>query len=103
MLAGGVAAAAGLALTLYGIGSAPVEPPTPKPGLSDPSPVEVNLTPTGVQTLQSRLGAACDAASIPALLIAGDRTVGPWDVVTIPTGDCESVRVIITAELGTVG
>lgn len=103
VLAGGVAAAAGLALTLYGIGSGPADAPTPGPILSDPSPVTVSLTPVGVQMLQPRLGSGCDGATVPALLIAGDRTDGPWDIVTLPRTGCSVIRVTVTPEVGTVG
>lgn len=103
VLLGGIAAAVGLGLTLYGIGGEPETSPSPGPARSDPVPVVVSLTPAGTTTLQSRLGPTCTTDEIAALLAAGDRVTGPWDVITLPRDGCSAIRVTLTAELGTVG
>jgi hypothetical protein len=103
VLVGGVAAATGLALTLYGIANQPQQPSLPKPTLSDPSPITVTLTPTGTQTLQRRLGLACDTSRLSALLLGGDRISGPWDVVVLPQPGCTPIRVVLGVGLAAVG
>jgi len=103
VLVGGLAAATGLALTLYGIGRKAASAPTPSPVLSDPARVIASLTPAGKESLKGRLGSTCDPNEIPTLLIAGDRRTGPWEIITLPERGCTSIRVTLTAELGTLG
>ncbi len=100
---GGMAAATGLALTLYGIGGKVEPKPVPKPALSEPVPVVVSMTPLGIETLGSRLGGGCDLHRVESLLIAGERTAGPWDLVVLPVSGCQPIRFTLTAELGTLG
>jgi hypothetical protein len=62
-----------------------------------PTVVAVSLTPAGVNALREARG--CSTPTLRALTISGEP--GELEVVTIPAGGCDSVRFVLTPNLGT--
>jgi hypothetical protein len=58
----------------------------------------ISLTPEGSATLGDDLGAECGPSDIPAIVVAADRD--GLDVITLPTVDCQLLRLQLTPELG---
>ncbi len=96
-----IATVTGLGIATYGLIDSADEPTVE---FNDQTPITVSivLTPIGVETLGSQLGADCVHDNIAALILAGDPAGDAWEVVTLESAHCPVARFTLTATLGTI-